>query len=203
MPCGTANSILPLKYIREFVLKYRSRLIHIDYRSGRASGYLNSVAVGDEVSVFRMSKKTRHPGRFVGIVAFGVGITEALPIAEAEIKQGDAEIVKLLWASRTAADTFWDDRIRALEASGKFELVHLFSRESRAGALHGRVSAQVLKDVFGPSTWRTGDNDTCATDDIRFLTVGTKEMMKDANAMLSEIGFSMPEHALLQDKKGD
>lgn len=149
-----------------------------------------------------MGKKSRNPGRFVGIVAFGVGITEALPVAEAEIEQGDAEMVKLLWASRTLADTFWEQRIGALEASGKFELVHLFSRETRAGALHGRVSTQVLKEVFGPSAWPTSNNDTCAAD-IRFLAVGTKEMMKDAQAMLAEIGYSMPEHALLKGVEGD
>ena len=48
--------------------------------------------------------------KYVGVVTYGVGITEALPVAEAELKKGDADSVRLLCASRTMADTFWHDR---------------------------------------------------------------------------------------------
>ncbi|KAJ8599370.1 hypothetical protein CTAYLR_007033 [Chrysophaeum taylorii] len=156
------------------------------YPNGRASGYLDRLAVGDEVFVFRKGRKVRVPGRLVGIVAYGVGATEAVPIAEAEVAKGDAELVTLLWASRTVADTFWGDRLESLAATGKFRLVSMYSREFCEGALHGRVTPQVLRDVFG------------GEEDIRFLIVGTKEMMAQTDLMLADVGYPMPATALLQ-----
>ena len=52
-------------------------------------------------------KKERNLGvgiTHVGVVAFGVGITEGLPIAEAELLRGGAERVHLVWAARTHED---------------------------------------------------------------------------------------------------
>ena len=49
------------------------------YPNGRCSGYLDRLQVGDEVSVFKRGSKSRNPGSHVGLVAFGVGITEILP----------------------------------------------------------------------------------------------------------------------------
>ena len=121
------------------------------YPGGRASGYLDSIEIGGSIDVFAKGKKSRDPGAFVGLVAFGVGITEAMPIAEAELEKPEAERVLLLWCSKTRGDTFWLDRAAALASAhpaGRFELVETFTREEVAGARQGRIDAVGLAEVF-------------------------------------------------------
>ena len=158
------------------------------YPNGRASGPLDRLKIGDSINSFGKSvSRRRNPGKYVGIICFGVGITEGIPVARAELKAG--MFVKLLWASRTASDTFWKDEIQALheEFPDKFELVNIFSREEREGSLHGRINPDVLKTVFQPAS----------AEDARFLSVGTKEMMRQTEEMLMSIGYSLPHNLLL------
>ena len=161
--------------------------------NGRASGYLDRLKVGDVTNTFGLSAgRIRNPGKNVGIIAYGVGITEALPVAQAELeKYDDANEVVLLWASRTSDDTFWHDGIEKLKAKypTKFKVVHILSREDRRdeGALYGRITPDILKQVFQPTN----------RNEARFLSVGTKAMMRMTDDMLSEIGYDMPRNALL------
>jgi hypothetical protein len=72
------------------------------YPNGRASGFLDRLQEGDSINSFGIHcGKTRRSGSFVGLIAYGVGITEAWPIARAELEKGDAQKVVLLWTSRT------------------------------------------------------------------------------------------------------
>ena len=82
--------------------------------------------------------------KYVGVVAYGVGITEALPVAEAELKKGDADSVRLLWASRTMADTFLHNRTEALEkaCTDGLTLVRILSRDKCGGCLHARIDSE-------------------------------------------------------------
>lgn len=160
------------------------------YPNGRASGHLDRLKVGEKVNTFGMTAgKRRNPGAFVGMVAYGVGITEVLPVAQSELEKGDANKVRVLWASRTMEDTFWHDEIKDLKKKypGKFEFVHILSREKKEGCLHGRIDPSVLENVF-----RVEER-----DEARFLSVGTKEMMRMTDSMFSQVGFPMPQHALL------
>ena len=78
-------------------------------------------------------------------VAFGVGITEALPMAEAELGKPEAESVRLLWCSKTRPDTFWLDRAAALAAAhapGRFEMVETFTREIGRICKHNFISSK-------------------------------------------------------------
>jgi len=160
------------------------------YPNGRASGFLDRLQVGEEINTFGVSaNRTRKPGTFVGIVAYGVGITEGLPMAKAELEKGDANQVVLLWASRTSKDTFWSDDIESLKKKypEKFTMVHILSREEREGCLHGRIDHKVLQQVFKPSD----------SEKARFLSVGTKEMMRMTDGYFAEINFPMPKHHLI------
>ena len=164
------------------------------YPNGRASGYLDRLKVGDEIGSFGIVKKrSRNPGKYVGIICFGVGITEGIPVAQAECEKGDAEKVIILWASRTNADTFWHEELQHLKETfaGKFELVHILSREKNESCLYGRINPSVLTQVF----------DFQSPSEARFLSVGTKEMMKQTDNMLEEIGFHLPENLLLPSGK--
>eukprot|EP00548_Thalassiothrix_antarctica_P014734 CAMPEP_0194177662 /NCGR_PEP_ID=MMETSP0154-20130528/11380_1 /TAXON_ID=1049557 /ORGANISM="Thalassiothrix antarctica, Strain L6-D1" /LENGTH=289 /DNA_ID=CAMNT_0038892307 /DNA_START=107 /DNA_END=973 /DNA_ORIENTATION=+ len=168
------------------------------YPNGRASGYLDSLRVGDEISSFGLHKnKIRHKpldsSSIVGLVAYGVGITEAWPIAKAELddyNNNESKVV-LLWSSRTTKDTFWNDEISEYQQKypNKFVLVQIFSREKVHGCLYGRINLDVLRKVF--------KEDNEADDGSRFLSVGTKPMMAMTDRMLEEIGFPIPKHALL------
>jgi NAD(P)H-flavin reductase len=156
------------------------------YPNGRASGFLDRLKVGDEINTFGMrTKKTRNPGDFVGVIAFGVGITEGLPMSRAELEKGDAQNgVVLLWASRTSADTFWHSEIEDLLQTypDRFRVVRILSREKKDDCLFGRITPEVLREVFSENLSR------CAREQkrARFLPVGTKEMMSQTNEMLVE-----------------
>jgi len=159
------------------------------YPNGPCSSYLHSLAIGDEIQCFPKGAKKRNAGARVGLVAFGVGITEALPVAAAELEKREAETVKLVWASKTWADTFWHDEIeRLLAARGdRFEVTYILSREDRDGCRRGRVDSKVLAEEFA----FPGD-----VAGFRFLSVGTKQMMKEFDAMIQSLGYEYPAHKL-------
>lgn len=162
------------------------------YPNGRASGYLDRLRVGDNVHSFGMRcSRSHNPGSYVGIIAYGVGITEGLPVARAELEKGLAKKLVLLWASRTMADTFWNEQIEKLKTDfpDTFQIVYILSREENDDCLHGRIDRTVLSSVF--------DVPQDERDQARFLSVGTKEMMKLTDGMLAEIGYPMPKHWLL------
>jgi len=157
------------------------------YPGGKSSGYLDGIAIGDTMRCFAGGALRRNPGEKVGIVAFGVGITEGLPLAMAELEKSDARQVRLLWASKTYQDMFWLDKISSLqEVHGeRFHFISILSREDRAGSLKGRINRDILKTVFdGPYATEK--------DSVRFTTVGTKNMMKDAYRMLRELDYDVP-----------
>jgi len=155
------------------------------YPGGRCSGYLNSLAVGNSITVFGRGCKKRRPGTHVGFIAFGVGITEALPIAKAELIAGDAQKVHLLWGARTFGDMFWHDEVAALEKkyAERFCVTRILSREDKEGCLRGRIDENVLYNIF--EAWKD-------IPGSRFLSVGTKGMMRDCYAILSNLGFDVP-----------
>ncbi|WZN67114.1 putative oxidoreductase [Chloropicon roscoffensis] len=161
------------------------------YPGGRCSGYLDSVKVGQNVLAFAKGKKERNLGvgiTHVGVVAFGVGITEGLPIAEAELLRGGAERVHLVWAARTHEDMFWHEQIDALlREHAKFAITRILSREDREGCLRGRVNTELFRELFHGWVPQTS----------RFLAVGTKQMMSQAYDMLEAAGFPFTQCALL------
>jgi len=167
------------------------------YPNGRASGHLDRLKIGDTINCFAMNPNRKYqPGKLQGLVAYGVGITEALPVAQAELDKGAAEKVVLLWASKTEGDMFWADKIAEVQKKhgSKFELVTILSRQDKEGALKGRIDADVLSKVF---VEKLGLNNDAAKAEARFLSVGTKEMMNQTAALFGKIGFPFPKHELL------
>jgi len=171
------------------------------YSHGRCSGYLDNVQVGETVEVFKRGANQRRPGKYVGIIAYGIGITEAFPVAEAELEKPDAEYVKLLWASKTMGDTFWHEQIDAAcrRYPGRFSIANILSCERLEGSLHGRIDDRILSDVFDAS-WRTshGQANEADRDRVRFLVIGTQKMMSDTDMMLRKLGYPWIRHSLLR-----
>lgn len=165
------------------------------YPNGRASGFLDSLEVGQTTGSFGMSAgRQRNPGSYVGIISYGVGITEGLPVARAELEANDAKKVVLVWAVRNYDDVFWSDEIQNLQTRypDRFEITHVVSRETQATVRKGdiagqRIDANLLAKIFTPEDGA----------EARFLSVGTKAMMRQTEDLLESIGYPMPKHALL------
>jgi ferredoxin-NADP reductase len=161
------------------------------YPQGRASGCLDRLRINDVIYAFGKSKgNVRNDNNaaiitHVGVIAYGVGITEALPIVTAELALADDQDddhppetandinnkkknsttktkVTLLWAARTRADTFWQDEIAALQTKypATFRVQYIFSRDEHdTDSLKGRIDATILRQVFIDYQWPTTDND--------------------------------------------
>lgn len=176
------------------------------YPHGRASGYLNSLAIGDTVECWCKSNKPRNPGTHVGLIAYGVGITEILPMAAAELAKPDASQVRMLWASKTRGDTFWRDQIAALEREfpTQFSFVEIVSRDpdyaERVGALQGRVTAEAMRLVFD-AYWGTDPDgpNASARSGVRYLNVAEKKLIKQTNRLWAELGYPEEQHKLTSD----
>jgi NAD(P)H-flavin reductase len=198
------------------------------YPNGRASGYLHQLKVGGETPIHTFVKKNssrRHNdgGTHIGIIVYGVGITEGLPVARAELERGhcdgddgDESAIKvqhviLIWCVRTMADAFWQNELQQLTQlhPQRFQIVYVVSREQKPSSslsvpaqgsdqgiskniqiLYGqRINAQLLQELFEPfKPYR---------ETVRFLSVGTKEMMAMTDDMLCSIQYPMPHHSLL------
>ena len=74
------------------------------------------MAPGDTIDCFvhRKGKRVsrdRRAGSHVALIAFGVGITECLPMAACELAQPEPQSVRLLWSARSRGDSaFWRDQ---------------------------------------------------------------------------------------------
>jgi len=176
------------------------------YPNGRASGHLDRLQIGDTTHAFGMRNLTRmrNPGSFFGGIAYGVGITEILPVARAELEKGDSTKVVVLWAGRTRMDLFWKDQIKELEeryGKERFEMVYIFSREKEEveeeRVLYGRINTDVLREVFET---RLLECEGLKQEDARFLVIGTKPMMRMTEGLLGDIGYPFPPHALFVSK---
>jgi len=66
-------------------------------------------------------------------------------------------------------------------------MVHILSREEHDGCLYGRVNPEVLQQVFQPTE----------SEEARFLSVGTKEMMRMTDGYFATNNYSMPKHHLI------
>mmetsp|Transcript_12842 Transcript_12842/g.14067 ORF Transcript_12842/g.14067 Transcript_12842/m.14067 type:complete len:173 (-) Transcript_12842:271-789(-) len=139
-------------------------------------------------SVFRRNKHDNKVHTW-GLSPMCVGMTDGLPIAKAELEKGDAQRMVLLWASRTWDDTFWKEDIAALTTHypNTFTMVHILSREEHDGCLYGRVNPEVLQQVFQPTE----------SEEARFLSVGTKEMMRMTDGYFATNHYDMPKHHLI------
>lgn len=159
--------------------------------------------IGETIDCFvhRKGKRTsreRRAGSHVALIAYGVGITEILPVAAAELAMPEAESVRVLWASRKRGDSaFWRTQIQALEKMhpDRFSFVEIFSRDpewaEQTGSLTGRIDADVCRQVFD-EYWGTavGGPNEASRPNVRFQNVAEKALLKEADVMWeAELGY--------------
>ena len=146
---------------------------------------MESLSVGDEIQCFARGVKSRNGGTPIGLVAFGVGITEALPIAAAELEHSNVQRVKLIWAKKTWGDVFWLDQIDRLTAEHgeRFEVVHVLSQAERDGCRRGRVDPELLTAGLDEA-WGGG----AAFDRARALGLDFVTSLSGAATAISNVG---------------
>ena len=183
------------------------------------ASYLESMAVGGlahvpEIRAWDWSRESRR----VGMVCFGVGITECVQCAESLLRAG-AE-VRIIYANRDLAHAILLDRLRALlvDFPEHFRLRHCLSQPAtgsalstpdasspmgREGTTRGRVDAAVLAEEFG-GAWADGQPVE------HFLMVGTGAMERAVLGMLGRaelVDLSQirghPEFLLMKGPAGD
>lgn len=175
-------------------------VVKIYDRSG-ASSWLGDVNVGDAVQMSGPFPPLREMlvrtggGDSVGIVCFGVGITEGIAVAAAELSREPLQKVTLLWAHRYARDEVLTSEVDALQRQHptRFVVRRAISREDVDGAYRGRVSAEMLSDAFGLSH--------LSEKGARFQVIGTKPSIKSIWEVLSSLGWPRAQHELLQKSK--
>eukprot|EP00419_Tripos_fusus_P040295 CAMPEP_0172793992 /NCGR_PEP_ID=MMETSP1074-20121228/209756_1 /TAXON_ID=2916 /ORGANISM="Ceratium fusus, Strain PA161109" /LENGTH=350 /DNA_ID=CAMNT_0013631069 /DNA_START=22 /DNA_END=1074 /DNA_ORIENTATION=- len=131
-----------------------------------------------------------------GMIAYGIGITEVAPVALSELKDPRVKQVRILWATKTWSDVDWvwadSDEHRDLvhhffrqqqqgAYGARLQLTHILSQEDRSGCMRGRVSANVLRQVFL--------DDNVPREDLRFLAVGSTAMLDFTYETLLGLGL--------------
>lgn len=176
-----------------------------EYPQGCYSKYLASLSIGDDVLMSRgwplpasfMMK--RSSGKYIGIISMGIGITEAIWVANSELEKDDTSIVILLRANKYLSDLVLTKEIHQLieKYPKRFIVRDIFSQESSIKSLfsnkpvlYGRIQKDVINEVFLKDIL----NDK---GQYRFLVVGTKAMKKSIYNLLEEMGFPFRKHALL------
>jgi len=132
----------------------------------------------------------------VALIAYGIGITEVAPVALSELKDPHVKQVRILWATKTWSDVDWvwadseehQDLVHHFfrqqqqgTYGARLQLTHILSQEERSGCLRGRVSANVMRQVFL--------DDQVSREDLRFLAVGTTVMIDFTYETLSDLGL--------------
>jgi len=160
------------------------------------SAYLGALAINDYVHIpeIRALDWWRDSKR-VGLICFGVGITECL--APAKVLLQDGAEVRMVYANRYADDQILLEELRVLlvEYPDRFRLRHCLSRQPQPASVgiemdsvasiggerttHGRVDSIVLNEEFGGS-WHDGDVIQ------HFFMVGTDEMEHAVIGMVAQ-----------------
>ncbi len=122
---------------------------------------------------------------------------DAKTISGEGLTHADVRKVKLIWATKTWGDCFWLDELERLKADGRFEVVHVLSREGRDGCRRGRVTPDLLKEELDEA-WGVGT--TVERSNVRLISIGTKAMMRDFNDMVyADLDYKYAANRLLED----
>jgi NAD(P)H-flavin reductase len=128
--------------------------------------------LGDKVYIAKTRTKKRLDCLNVGLIAFGIGITEMRHTVKELLSLG--KNVTLIHSVKSCNEKlFHDEFIQLSSHYPKFKLHYVVSKDN------GRITPDLLKDWFDFPL------------DARFLVIGSKQMMRDAYKMLNEIGYHL------------
>eukprot|EP01065_Artemidia_motanka_P024702 TRINITY_DN295_c0_g1_i3.p1 TRINITY_DN295_c0_g1~~TRINITY_DN295_c0_g1_i3.p1 ORF type:complete len:306 (+),score=85.38 TRINITY_DN295_c0_g1_i3:63-920(+) len=170
------------------------------YPGTGVSAHLGSLPIGEQAHVARtLTKRLAIPGppgvgdelpasptvpkMNVGIIAFGVGITECVITAEDMLRAGHT--VRLLYGNRHESQVLFKDALERVQSEypSTFRVHHRLSREDcddSGDCSRGRIDAKALEQQFGE--WDRASS--------YFLVVGTKQMAAQAWSELRSLGHT-------------
>lgn len=168
------------------------------YRDGLVSQWLDKVPLGGSVPMTwpwppELRLDRRNPGRRVGLIAFGIGITELYRTAIHELRDPNVEEVVLLYATQVSEEQHVLgpelEELLVLEPH-RFRIERTLTRERIGEARFGRVNVDMLAEVF---PWHDDSRDCC-----RFASAGTRQMISDVHAMLRQLGYDAGTYELIR-----
>lgn len=170
------------------------------YQNGLVSRWLDDVPVGGWVPMVwpwpaLLRSDRRNPGRRVGLVAFGMGITESYRMAVQELRDPKVEEVVLLYATQVKEEqNILGPELQELlvEHPGRFRMEFTLTREEARGMRFGRVDQKMLAEVF---PWADDES----RDSARFVAAGTRQMISDLDSMLQGLGYNKESYPLIRD----
>lgn len=141
---------------------------------------------------FPLKKQIFNPGKWLGIIALGVGITSGFAVAREQLATDGVSVV-LLHAVRYEADIVLQDEIEQLQNDypQTFKLVRMASGKRVPNWLYGRINPEAIQNSII-------HHSNVAPEDRRFHVVGTKAMIKSVWEMLNTIQYSRKPHALVR-----
>ncbi|KAH9102092.1 hypothetical protein LEN26_013544 [Aphanomyces euteiches] len=155
------------------------------YRGGLMSEYLDGLAINDSIYASKSFAMTMVPSTQVGLIAFGIGITEMLVTAETLLAKGSD--VTLIHCIRYEREKLFTADIATLqhEYPTQFKVLYVVSKpkydSKQEGMIPGRFNDAVAETAFGQ--WDKTQ--------ARFLAIGTDTMNKAAYKLLSRHGFHL------------
>ncbi len=147
------------------------------YRKGNTSVFLSGLRVGEVVKISKTRFKPILESFNVGIIVFGIAITEVLPVLIPKLLL-EGKKVGFVYVVRFQREILFGNLIDSLlrDYSDKFFVRFVFSQEV------GRLNKDVLVDLF--QKWESEFSQS------RFLVVGSGKMRKSSYGMLREMGFN-------------
>ena len=171
------------------------------YPDGQNAKMLQALQVGQDHIYMAgpWRRKQRLPTSHAYLIAFGIGITEIYPVAKQLVQDGIPTTI--LYANRYREDVCFRSELdqMAKENPNLFQVKYMYSREtdlSSGNEFSGRLdSSKVLQQVLGLG--RNADTSGIATPP-RFLSIGSKPMMRQAWNCLYDLGYPRDQYELLQ-----
>jgi NAD(P)H-flavin reductase len=169
------------------------------YPDGQNAKMLQALQVGQDHIYMAgpWRRKQRLPTSHAYLIAFGIGITEIYPVAKQLVEDGIPTTI--LYANRYREDVCFRPELdqMAKQNPDLFQVKYMYSRQtdlSSANEFSGRLdSAKILQQVLGL------DKNIEASGIVpRFLTIGSKPMMRQAWNCLHGLGYPRDEYELLQ-----
>lgn len=160
---------------------------------GGSSEWLAGLPVGTPVGFIgplplAIKRPAYAPAERAVVVSLGIGITLGIAAVRKELAAG-REVV-LIQAVRFQEEALFRDEIEALQRKygDKLQIKPIASGEQIEGWSHGRVDGKFLNECVGD----------LPKEDVRFMVVGTKSMIRQVWGMLGTLGYSYRKHALVR-----
>ncbi|KAI0557955.1 Oxidoreductase NAD-binding [Gracilaria domingensis] len=158
---------------------------------GGTSEWLDGCAIGSRIVIFGplplpIKPIVYNPGRFVVVIALGIGLTKGFVCAREELRRN--RFVTLMYSVRYKEEAIFLSEIAELQQSypRHFTVKMIASREKVDGWTHGRPDETYLSNNLPEQP----------KDDTRILVVGTKDMIKSVWKTLGKVGYTQTSHAL-------